>query len=175
MNEMEKLITQFLSNKYPGAEGINLDEIPALTAAIRRRLNTSSKDLDFTPGSLSVLSRALTTYHANPPDKNLPFSAEENIQIIREITGYLVEVFLRNYGGNLDNRGGLLGVSVAKDGLTEAVKGNEIRTSKRRAINLGLLAARYWNAIRQGTERRDLYELYKLVTPRRIKESLHRK
>ncbi len=171
MYEMEKLITSLVLNRHPLVEGIKREEVLPLVEALRSRLGLSLSDLDLTPASLSVLSRTLANYHTSFLQADHSFSELENVRIIREITGYLVEVFRRNYGGRLENNGGLLGVSISKDGPSTAIKGNEVRVYKKVGINLGQLATRYWDAVAQGVER-DLYKVYILLTNRHIKESL---
>ena len=169
----EHLLYDFGRRGHPLGQALKPEEIPELVQALRRRLDCTEEELDFSPRSLGVLEAELTALHQEAHEGRVPLTEEETVRLIREVAGYLSEVWILHLDARWEDRAtSLYGTGVIVLKPVEVVKDGQVRQYARRGFDTALNAAYFWDQIGTGRERAYFQKAYRDMTRMRVRERL---
>jgi hypothetical protein len=169
MRTATKLVFDFDRIGHPLGKNIYRDEVPILASNLRRRLELSESELDFTPSSLKRLEDRMFELPQKLEIGNL--SDEDIVQFVREIAAYVGEVLVMHAEGRWENWGSLWSTNVVFEGSIKLTKGGQRRIVPSVAFSLGNIGAAAVDMISMG-KKPLLYRDYLSAKKKTVKEDL---
>lgn len=167
-----RIIFDFIKVGHPLGQIITREEVPSLASRLRRRLEMSESELDFSPTSLKRLENKLFELSQMTQTQN--YSDEEIIQFIREIAAYVGEVLVLHADGKWRSLQDLWSTQVIFEGDIKITKEGRQRVAPSVVFSLGNIGAGVWDMISIG-RKPHLYKDYLSGKKKKVKEELKTK
>jgi hypothetical protein len=85
----EKFIKELGKTNHPLGKPVREKEVDSLVQNLMTRLDLTRKELDFSPGSISKLEKALTLLRDRLVDNGILLHPDDIVLLVREITAYI--------------------------------------------------------------------------------------
>lgn len=149
--EMTTLIARYHTHKHhPLARGMMQSELGPLLASLQSRLTEAGVQANLAQQELPDLRRAVTAYAQCAAQRGQPFSEEDHLRIIREITAFHGNQLMQEPGCIWIPAKFLLEVAVADPHLEFFTDQTGRPKVRRFAYHVGWMAANIWETALSG-------------------------